>query len=74
MDVRPCDGCRHAKRCKAEPICCEAFVIYRRVGTAPERWASAPRQPSKEIHARAYAPIARGSPMFRKRVIEESES
>lgn len=63
-DVRPCDGCRHASRCKAEELACEAFVIYRRVDRAPERWAYAPRQPSKERHDRAHAP-------FRKRVVSE---
>ena len=73
MDVRPCDGCRHAPRCKTQQLACEALVIFRRIGTAPERWAAAARQPSAEIHARAYAPIKRESPMYRKRVVEESE-
>jgi hypothetical protein len=53
----PCHGCRHAARCQAERLACEAYVLFKKVGGSPERWALAPRQPSPEIYKRAYAPV-----------------
>jgi hypothetical protein len=59
MVTPPCHGCRHAARCRAERLACEAFVLFKRFGISPERWACAPRQPSQEIYRRAHAPVSR---------------
>jgi hypothetical protein len=47
----PCEGCGHFARCTAEVICCEAFVLFVRVGNDynAARWKWAPRQPSAAI-------------------------
>jgi hypothetical protein len=58
----PCDGCRHEQRCSTENLACEAFVIFKRVGTLRKRWAAAPRQPSAAIFERAHAPIKAKAP------------
>jgi hypothetical protein len=61
----PCDGCRHAARCKAANLACEAFALFKRFGTSPERWAYAPRQPNAEIFARPNTGIGAASPVCR---------
>jgi hypothetical protein len=71
MITPPCDGCRHAARCKTASLACEALVLFKRVGTARERWACAPRQPSAEIYARAIAPIKITRTVQRKRLTEQ---
>jgi hypothetical protein len=71
MITPPCDGCRHAARCKAADLACQALLIFKRVSTAPERWSCAPRQPTAEIFARAHAPIKVAPPVYRKRVVAE---
>jgi hypothetical protein len=68
----PCEGCRHSQRCSTQNLACEAFVIFKRVGTSPMRWAAAPRQPSAATFERAHAPI-RVIPRGRKRVIAEDQ-
>jgi hypothetical protein len=71
MTSAPCDGCRHAARCKAETLACEALILFKRFGGGgPARYASAPRQPSAEIYARAHAPI-KLRPVQRKRLVEQ---
>lgn len=43
----PCDDCRHADRCRAERLACDAFAVYLS-GASPARWRKAPRLPSRE--------------------------
>jgi hypothetical protein len=33
----PCASCRHSGRCQSEQLACEAFVLFKRFGTSPER-------------------------------------
>jgi hypothetical protein len=74
MITPPCDGCRHAPRCKAENLACEAFVLFKRFGTSPERWAYAPRFPNADIYERAHAPVKASTPAVRKRpVVQDLE-
>lgn len=43
--LAPCDGCRHAPRCKAQFLSCQAFSMY--VAAEPaKRWRAAPRAPT----------------------------
>jgi hypothetical protein len=73
MITPPCDGCRHAARCKADSLACEALVLFKRFGGgSPERFACAPRQPSAAIYARAHAPIKKiALPVYRKPLTEQ---
>jgi hypothetical protein len=72
MITPPCDGCRHAARCRTEKLACEALVLFKRFGGgSPERFACAPRQPSMEIYARANAPVKFSPPVYRKHVVAE---
>ncbi len=50
----PCDSCRQADRCAAQKICCEAFVLFARLGAqcSAQRWQLAPRLPSTAIRER----------------------
>ena len=43
---KPCDGCRHLPRCRAEHLACAAASLYAQ-GAKSQRWALAPRQPSR---------------------------
>ena len=44
--VSPCVGCRHAARCGAEALCCDAAALFRR-GLPEGRYRLAPRLPSR---------------------------
>ena len=72
MRVKPCTGCRHAKRCELEVLACDALVIWRRVSTNPVRWQNAPRFPSKALYERAHAPLT--APRAHRQAIEEIEN
>jgi hypothetical protein len=41
----PCDQCRHAARCKADRLACDAFAFYL-AGGSEVRWKFAPRAPN----------------------------
>ncbi len=74
MITPPCDGCRHAARCKVENLACEAFVLFKCFGTSPDRWAYAPRQPNAEIYERANAPVmVKAAPRIARRVVVDDE-
>jgi hypothetical protein len=42
----PCDACRHAARCKADRLVCDAFAVYL-AGGSEVRWKFAPRAPTR---------------------------
>jgi hypothetical protein len=42
----PCDACRHAERCKAERLACDAFAVFL-AGGSEVRWRFAPRAPTR---------------------------
>jgi hypothetical protein len=42
----PCDECRHAARCKADRLACDAFAVYL-AGGSEVRWRFAPRAPTR---------------------------
>jgi hypothetical protein len=69
----PCEDCRHAQRCKAQSLACEALVIFSRVGTSPKRWAAAPRQPSAANFEPAHAPIKVKAPAVYRRPVDEDK-
>lgn len=52
---KPCEGCRHLITCRAGHLACAAARIYAAGDGGPDRWALAPRQPSRE-HWRALFP------------------
>jgi hypothetical protein len=70
----PCESCRHKTRCAEQSLACSAFLIFKRVSPAPERWACAPRFPSADIFEPANAPIEVKAPVYRKRVVAEDVS
>jgi hypothetical protein len=48
----PCnDGCRHADRCRTDRVSCQAQSLFVLTGRAS---ASAPRQPTREMHLRLF--------------------
>lgn len=47
LGAAPCDGCRHANRCRLERLACDAFAVYLS-GESVTRWRNAPRLPSRE--------------------------
>jgi hypothetical protein len=72
----PCEGCRHAQRCKLETIACQAFILHKR-GEGPTRWALAPRQPSRELFEQAMNPPKVAAPRVFRRdfpAADESEA
>jgi hypothetical protein len=69
----PCCGCKYEQRCKTESICCDAYVIFKRIGASPERLAYAPRQPSAAIFERANAPFKRRASAVFRRPLDEVE-
>jgi hypothetical protein len=42
----PCDECRHAARCKADLLACDAWAVYL-AGGSEVRWKFAPRAPTR---------------------------
>ncbi len=75
--VKPCEGCKHARRCEDDELACEALVLFRRVSTSQKRWGYAPRIPTEALHDLAFAPLKPTAPVKpawgRKRHIEEVE-
>ncbi len=67
----PCNTCRRKVRCAAEQFGCNAFVLYS-LHEVPERWALAPRQPTRELYERAMAVKPR---VFgrRREIVEEEQ-
>jgi hypothetical protein len=57
IGATPCDNCKHAKRCAAGQLACEAMILFRRVSISPKRWSQAPRLPSKDLYERAQQPV-----------------
>lgn len=55
LPATPCDDCHHTARCAAEHIACQAFEVFTRY-PVPARWALAPRQPNRQIHAALFPP------------------
>jgi hypothetical protein len=47
----PCEGCRHACRCKVELLACAALSLYISTGRVS---AVAPRQPDRQTYRRLY--------------------
>jgi hypothetical protein len=47
-EVAPCDGCRHAARCKADRLACIAALRYAN-GLSAVRVQAAPRVPTREF-------------------------
>ena len=47
LEPGPCDDCRHAARCGAERLACDAFAVWV-AGRGPRHWQTAPRQPTRE--------------------------
>lgn len=45
----PCDDCRHAAKCRAEKLLCEAFNLYVS-GEGRPRWSLAPRVPTRALY------------------------
>jgi hypothetical protein len=62
----PCDGCRHAARCKAQLLSCEAFTMYVH-SESEKRWRLAPRAPTSARY-QALLEGKPGRPGRRKRV------
>jgi hypothetical protein len=50
-DPGPCPGCASWSRCEARLEACEAFFLY----TKLQQWATAPRQPSREVYDRLFS-------------------
>jgi hypothetical protein len=42
----PCDACRHAARCKADRLACDAYAVHLARGSEV-RWKFAPRAPTR---------------------------
>jgi hypothetical protein len=55
--LTPCDGCPKSQRCRAEGLACEAFVVFKRVSPARDRWQLAPRFPTKALFELANEPV-----------------
>jgi len=53
LEDGPCDDCRHAARCGAECLACDAFVVWV-AGRGPKCWQTAPRLPTRERHASVF--------------------
>jgi hypothetical protein len=63
---KPCDSCRHQRRCKEASIACHAFVLFMR-HEGPTRWALAPRQPTRALFDQAMNPPKVAAPrVFRR--------
>lgn len=50
LEDGPCDDCRHAARCGAEHLACDAFAVWI-AGRSATYWQTAPRQPTRERFA-----------------------
>ncbi len=50
-DPGPCPGCASWSRCEARLEACEAFFLY----TKLQQWATAPRQPSRDVYDRLFS-------------------
>jgi hypothetical protein len=62
----PCDACKHAVRCKAQLLACDAYGMY--VASESERrWRLAPRAPTSARY-QALLEGKPGRPGRRKRV------
>jgi hypothetical protein len=73
--VTPCDRCSKMQRCKAEGLACQAFVLFKRVSTSPDRWQLAPRFPSKALFELANEPVRfKPAAPHRQRVEVEPEA
>ncbi|MGO8827832.1 MAG: hypothetical protein ACLQT5_01165 [Steroidobacteraceae bacterium] len=57
FDESPCDLCPNFKKCKAEILACQAFIVFVREGA--RRWTAAERKPSRALYDEIYhdAPV-----------------
>jgi hypothetical protein len=73
LGPRPCEGCRHQRRCKDQTLGCHAFILYRR-HEGPARWALAPRHPTRDLYEQAmHPPKVTTRPVYRRNFAEQLE-
>jgi hypothetical protein len=73
--LSPCNGCRHAARCKEESLGCEALVLHMRLGATLARLAYAPRFPTAEAFQRAHAKARTVAPsVYRRPALDDDEA